>query len=208
MTEHDAPPGADTGAQDSAVELALNWRRLDLEARLGLKAGRYTDTGFVLPLALGLFLGTLAYVGFFAARDTLVGAIFVRRGPIPYWITLFTCWALGILYVKYSKLKLQRQALLLPIIPPARDFVLAPRTAPLVLRRIYGMVDNPQHFVVLNRIEVALSNLKNIGHIADVSQVLSTQAGNDEDRMVTFPRFGAPSSAAPDSVAKLYEQAK
>jgi hypothetical protein len=185
MIEPSVQPGDGVGSQAEAVELVLSWRRQDLEARLGLKAGRYTDTGMVLPLVIGLFVGTLSYVGFFAVRETLLGAVFLQRGSIPYWITLFTCWSLGILYVKYHKLKLQRQALRLPIIPPARDFILAPRTAPLVLRRIYGMVDNPQHFMVLNRIETALSNLKNIGHIADVSQILVTQAANDEDRMVS-----------------------
>lgn len=185
MADHSVPAGTDHGAPSEVPDLVLSWRRQDIEARLGLKAGRYTDTGFVLPLALGLFLGTLSYLGFFAVRDTAVGAVFLQRGSIPYWITLFTCWSLGILFVKHSKLKLQRQALRLPILPPARDFILAPRTAPLVLRRIYGLVDNPQHFMVLNRIESALSNLKNIGHIADVSQILITHAANDEDRMVS-----------------------
>lgn len=185
MATYNVQPGAGSEASGETVGIVLSWRRQDIEARLGLKAGRYTDTGLVLPLALGLFIGALSYLGFFAVRETLLGAIFLQRGSIPYWITLFTGWALGILYVKYSKLKLQRQALRLPIIPPARDFILAPRTAPLVLRRIYGMVDNPQHFMVLNRIEAALSNLKNIGHIADVSQILTTQAANDEDRMVS-----------------------
>ncbi|MCK5803283.1 MAG: MotA/TolQ/ExbB proton channel family protein [Lentisphaeria bacterium] len=109
----------------------------------------------------------------------------MERGQIPYFITFLTTWSLGILWVKSMKLKLQRKALQLPIMPSAADYVLAPRTAPIILRRIYAMVDNPRHFVVLNRIEAALSNLRNIGRISDVSEILTTQAGNDDDHMVS-----------------------
>jgi biopolymer transport protein ExbB/TolQ len=46
-------------------------------------------------------------------------------------------------------------------------------------------VDNPKHFVLLNRIELALSNLSHIGRISDVSEILVTQAENDEARMAS-----------------------
>lgn len=47
------------------------------------------------------------------------------------------------------------------------------------------MVDHPRHFVLLNRIDRALSNLKNIGQVNDVSSILRAQAENDEDQVAS-----------------------
>jgi len=51
------------------------------------------------------------------------------------------------------------------------------------LERIHTLVDSTSHFLLLNRIERALSNLKNIGQISDVSNILQTQAGYDEEQV-------------------------
>ena len=54
-----------------------------------------------------------------------------------------------------------------------------------MLARIHSLVDHPRHFVLLNRIDRALSNLKNIGQINDVSAILRAQAENDEDQVAS-----------------------
>ena len=88
-----------------------------------------------------------------------------------------------ILMLKWRKLKFQKEALKLEIVPHSHDFALAPASARDVLDRIYGLVDDPKHFVLFNRIERALLNLHNIGMISDVSEMLRSQAQNDEDQM-------------------------
>jgi biopolymer transport protein ExbB/TolQ len=69
----------------------------------------------------------------------------------------------------------------LAAVPAEPEFVLTEATAPTVLARIHSLVDHPRHFVLLNRIDRALSNLKNIGQVNDVSSILRAQAENDED---------------------------
>jgi biopolymer transport protein ExbB/TolQ len=68
-------------------------------------------------------------------------------------------------------------------VPPEHDFVLAPTIAPSIVSHLYTLVDNPKHFVLLSRIERALSNLKNLGRVSDVTETLAAQADNDEGLM-------------------------
>jgi biopolymer transport protein ExbB/TolQ len=44
-------------------------------------------------------------------------------------------------------------------------------------------VDHPNRFLLLNRILVALSNLRNIGRIGDVDEILRSQAEREESMM-------------------------
>ncbi len=67
----------------------------------------------------------------------------------------------------------------MPIDP---DFVLNRDTANDVLQRLRSIADSTHHYVLLNRVDRALSNLQNIGRIGDVSDILKTQAEYDENQ--------------------------
>ena len=87
---------------------------------------------------------------------------------------------MSILFVKKRKLSFQRKALDLKPFPDDPDFLLNADSAQHVIAVIHRLVDDSRHFVLLNRIERALSNLRNIGRISDVSDILQTQAEYDE----------------------------
>ena len=90
-----------------------------------------------------------------------------------------------ILCLKSRKITFQAKALDLAAVPQQPDFVLNEATARTVLERIYSLVDHPRHFILLNRIERALSNLHNIGGLSDVSTILKSQAENDENQIAS-----------------------
>jgi len=94
-------------------------------------------------------------------------------------------WAVSIMFVKWSKLRFQRKALGLAAFPAQLDFVLNAETAQSVLERIHTLADSTGHFLLLNRIERGLSNLKNIGQVSDVSSILQAQAENDEAQITS-----------------------
>ncbi len=60
------------------------------------------------------------------------------------------------------------------------EFVLSSATVDQILDRMYELVDDPRKFVLFNRIEIALSNLRNLGRVTDVDEILRTQNENDE----------------------------
>jgi biopolymer transport protein ExbB/TolQ len=100
-------------------------------------------------------------------------------------VVLFFFWSITILFFKSRKLRFQREALALAAVPQQPDFVLTPTTARAVLDRIYTLVDDTRHFLLLNRIERALSNLQNIGQVNEVSDILRTQAEYDEEQLTS-----------------------
>lgn len=166
----------------------LNWAKNDLEQRLGFRGGRFTAANKLLTFVNGALL-TVAFYAFVtialkpAARWRWVGEMFLDRGLTQYVTMFLFFWALSILFVKWRKLCFQRKALELAAIPNQADFILNPESAPPVLERIHTLVDATTNFLLLNRIERALSNLKNIGQISDVSNILQTQAQYDEEQV-------------------------
>ena len=112
---------------------------------------------------------------------------FINRGIGGYLmgagITLLFFWAVTILFIKGRKVSFQRKILALNLIPQDPNFFLNNATARDALLRIRGQVDDPKHFLLLNRIDVALSNLQNIGEIREVASLTNAQASIDEDQV-------------------------
>jgi len=171
-------------------QFQLHWARRDFEQRLGFRGGRFTSVN----KTLAFLIGALLTAGFYGAIVLTVRqwpqtrwftAMFLERGICPYPTMLFFFWALAILFLKRQKLRLQISALDLAAVPQQPDFVLTPQSARTVLDRIHTLVDSTWHFVLLNRVERALSNLHNIGQVGDVSQILKTQAEYDEEQMAS-----------------------
>lgn len=171
----------------STKQHELDWGRSDIEQRLFMAGGRFTQ---VNTLASGIVAGGLT-VGFFMLlgttklADTTFGKILMERGWTQHACVLLTFWSLTILVVKWLKLRLQRRALDLRLLPPEPGFVISASTVDDVLRHIREMVDDPRHFVLLNRIDVALANLRNLGRVGDVDEILRSQASQDESQVET-----------------------
>lgn len=171
---------------DGLFEAApLSWARSDFEQRLGFRGGRFTRVNTWLTALLAAVLSVAFYAALLPMRGTYFGQMFLERGPIPYVLTFFTAWAGVILCVKWTKLQLQQRALTIDVVPGTPDFVLSPQTVEEVQTRILHAVEDPRQFVLFNRIAIALSNLRNLGRVSDVDEILQTQAGNDESVMET-----------------------
>ena len=170
-------------AEPSAT--SLSWSTQDIEQRLGFRGGRHTQVNYMLTFLLGMGM-TLAFYGLLLPfDDTLLATMFTQRGPTPYVIVVLGCWSAAILLVKWRKLAYQRRSLEHQVVPEQHDFVLSSATVEEVLDRIQATVDNPRQFVLFNRICIALSNLRNLGRVSDVDEILRSQAEQDESAMET-----------------------
>ena len=163
----------------------LSWARDDFENRFGFPGAKHTRANsiFCFLLAIALTISFFGCLYFF--NGSYISTMFTDRGPTPYFITLLSYWSLSIIWVKYSKLNLQRRALSLNIVPEKADFVLSPSTAEEILKKIRESVDDPKNFLVFNRIVIALSNLQNLGRTSDVDDILRSQAEHEESSMET-----------------------
>lgn len=95
-------------------------------------------------------------------------------------VVLCSWWCIGMLGAKWFKTNIQVQAVLINDLVPRRgDFVLSPGTSGDILARIRAICDRPKEFLLFRRIEMALSNLENIGEVRDVGAVLESQSDAD-----------------------------
>lgn len=165
----------------------LDWHMGDIEQRFGFTGGKYTDVNIWLvllstSLITGAFFIGLCHVPA-AVRSTKFISMILERGWTPYVMVMFFVMALMILFLKWRKLAFQKKAFKVELIPIGNNFSLNPETALDVLKTLNESVDDPKRFVLFNRIERALLNLKNIGNVSDVSEMLRAQAENDESHM-------------------------
>lgn len=170
----------------TVIEKPLKWHEQDIEQRLGFEGGKFTTVNSILSFLGGSLLAVIAYcILAFGYPDTFIGKMFLLRGFTPYVMMFLFMWALVIILIKISKLRLQRRALQVRIVPEENNFVLSVMTVDQVFGRMYEQVDDPRKFVVFNRVHVALSNLRNLGRITDVDEMLRTQGDLDESTMDT-----------------------
>ena len=166
----------------------LNWEEDDIEQRLGFTGGRYTSANKLLTLLIAVILTIIWFLIVFSLRHYLpkYTQMFLEHGVIPYPVVLLFFWGMAMLFIKSRKLAYQRLALDLAAVPKDSAFVLDRSSAAEVLKRIRTkLVVDPQYFILLNRIDRALSNLRNIGNISEVSSLLRTQAEYDEEQVAS-----------------------
>jgi biopolymer transport protein ExbB/TolQ len=173
------------GAIADYARPALDWSRQDIEQRVGFAGGRFTSTNDILTCILAGVLTAAFYAAIMPLRGRWIADTFTLRGPTPYAIVFLSFWSLAIVFVKWRKLLFQRRALATEVLPEDPSFILSARTVDAVLARVYATVDDPRSFVLFNRIVVALSNLRNLGRVTDVDDILRSQAEQDESATET-----------------------
>lgn len=161
-------------------EVPLAWTRHDIEQRLAFRGGRFTRVNTLLSALIAVVIVIAFFAALIPFDESRFARMFTDQGSIPYAICFFSAWAFSILFLKWRKLRYQKRALKYVVVPEDHDFVLTSATVQTVIDRIHATVDDPRNFVLFNRIVVALSNLKNLGRVADVDDILRSQSETDE----------------------------
>ena len=169
--------------QNARLEIA--WGAQDIENRIGVTGGRFTKVNTFFSFALAAILSTVFYASLMLFEGSRFAEMFTSRGFTPYVIVLLTAWCLTIIGLKHRKLSLQRKALDLQLVPQTSDFVLSVSTVGQIFENMLVKVDDPKRFVLLNRIQIALSNLKNLGNVSDIDEIFRSQSETDESTMET-----------------------
>lgn len=175
-----------TRARSQGSEPLLPWTRRDIEQRFMFRGARHTKVNTLLAMLLGSLLSIAFYASLIplprlGSTAKLFADSFTGQGPVPYAIVFLSAWSLAILFLKWRKLALQRQSLQYEVVPRDPAFVLSGANVDVVLDEMYRVVDEPSHFVLFNRIAVALANLRNLGRIGDVDEILRSQSESDAD---------------------------
>lgn len=167
------------------IRPSLDWSRTDIEQRLGFKGGRFTRSNNLFTGIVAVLFTAATYAILMPFDGHWFADKFLHRGPTPHVMVFLSWWSLAILFVKWSKLRFQRKALSHLVMPSDPGFILSAGTVEPVLSNVYATVDDPRNFLLFNRIVLALSNLRNLGRVTDVDEILRSQAEQDESAVET-----------------------
>lgn len=165
----------------------LDWHIGDIEQRFGFKGEKYTDVNPYFSIVVTVLLTSLFFIVVChlpeSIRNYKIFSMIIQRGWTPYVMVSFFFLSLVILFIKWRKLVFQKKAFKIELVPVGNNFALTSESALDVIKKLNESVDDPKRFVLFNRIERALLNLKNVGNVSDVSEMLRAQAENDESHM-------------------------
>lgn len=158
----------------------LSAQRSDPERRLGVRAGTGMSANTMFSGVVAFILTVIVFALVYASPLSSFRATMLERGPTQYIAVFLGMWCAVILILKRRKLSLQRQALSHSVIPENHEFVLSSQTADHLIRNIHAIAEDPERFIVFNRILIAVSNLKNLGRVSDVDDILRSVGDRDE----------------------------
>jgi biopolymer transport protein ExbB/TolQ len=163
----------------------LSWLRSDTESKFGVRSSRFTSVHSGLCSAFAFAATVCFYAILFLLPHNWFADMFTQRGFTPFLMVFLAFWSVAILFFKGTKIRLQRKALNVFILPDTAHFVLSPNTVNQVMDSIHQQIEQPKNFFLFNRIIGALSNLQNIGNISDVSDILRSYNEQDSEAVET-----------------------
>jgi len=185
MSKSKKPNSTSVYSEQSAV--VLSYKRVDPERFLSLPSGKFTSPSTITPLMFSVIAMAAVYSIAFYKReqyDTVSEWLGINAYyGIPIVIFGFSFWSLSILIFKYFKIRAQRKALSLRIVPDTLGFVLSSSTVDQVIENIESSVEEPRKFMLLNRIILVLKSIRNVGRIADIDEMLMSSADADDSRI-------------------------
>lgn len=153
---------------------------MDFERRCGFTSGTGTYAHPWFTGLIALVLTVLFYLLVTFLPASYYTDLFLKRGPTQHAAVFLGFWCMAILLIKRQKLQVQRRALQYDAFPSSHQFVLSSQTADQVVTKLHENASDPERFIVYNRILVAISNLKNLGKVSDVDDMLRSMADRDE----------------------------
>ena len=167
------------------AEQLLSWELSDVERRLGFAPGRFTQVNSVLTFVSGRStLDRILRLPYVCSRASLGRVHPTRANPIrcrfsSFMVAFHSGYKVAEATIAASRTGCRDRA--------GRSSV---RTFSSYGTYCGGECEIPRStiptvFLLLNRILVALSNLKNIGRIGDVDEILRSQADREESMMET-----------------------
>lgn len=165
---------------DSNYQPPLRYFAMDIEHRLGITSNTGTSYSAWLTGVAALLATVSLYGILFLLPSSFYRDMLVLRGWTQHAAVFFGFWCTFILLMKRHKLRIQKKALGYAVIPTDHQFVLSSQTADQVVAQIHANAADPERFLVYNRILIAISNLKNMGRVSDVDDILDSLGERDE----------------------------
>jgi biopolymer transport protein ExbB/TolQ len=163
--------------------------------RLGWKETDPTNPNGFITFAIGLLI-TCTWFGIvypFVPKPTVsvadytsmqwLGNLFFKHFTVSFMNTLFFCWAAAIIYMKVQKLRHQREALLLDVLPLEFGQEINAQNVGSFIDHLYNLPHRLRDSLMVNRLRKALELFEVRQSVSDVSGMMSSQSDIDSARI-------------------------
>ena len=113
-----------------------------------------------------------------------IANLFYKHFTVSFLNTLFFFWAGTIIYLKLLKLRHQRRAMLLDVLPRSLGNTIDASNVGAFIDHVYGLPVSLRDSLMVNRIRKALEFFEVRQNVADVSTLMSSQSGIDGSRII------------------------
>ena len=163
--------------------------------RLGWKETDPTNPNGFVTFGIGIVI-TLAWFGIvypFVPKPSIpvsdytsmqwLGNLFFKHFTVSFMNTLFFCWAAAIIYMKVQKLRHQREALLLDVLPLEFGQEINSQNVEAFIDHLYNLPHRLRDSLMVNRLRKALELFEVRQSVSDVSGMMSSQSDIDSARI-------------------------
>ncbi|MCB1227390.1 MAG: MotA/TolQ/ExbB proton channel family protein [Verrucomicrobiales bacterium] len=172
----DSPP-ADHGQEDLSYDKSRAQRG-------GWEETDPANPNIWLALSIGA-VATAAWYGivFALSPDSYLRGLFANRGWVNYMETFFFFWAIGILYLKGQKLRHQKTALYLDVLPVEIGNEVNAQNVPHFIDNLYALPGRLRDSLMVNRIRKGLELFEARQNNGEVATMMSAQSDIDSNRI-------------------------
>lgn len=172
-----APPGASSsnGAPQNASKAN--------EIAFGDSDSASSDIPMIPSGLLGLAFTVLTFAATYPLRWNLFGQLFWDRGVIPYFLTFAFCWAIVILVMKARNLKVQKECMLLDVLPVEISDEISLKSLDRFVNHIRSLPGASSSSFLINRVLRGIEHFRVRKSAAETVTMMESQAALDANNV-------------------------
>lgn len=167
-------PGRSTGA-----------RRGRTRARAKTHRFEGTDVHPLESVLYGFAVSVVFLVALFPFRDWYLGELFYKRGWVPFALVFLMSWSAAILFLKWRKLKTQKETMLFDLLPTSISQDITPENIDAFVEHINGLPTEAADSFLVNRVLRGLEHFRVTRNSAEVAARLATQSDIDANAVAS-----------------------
>ncbi|WP_437193159.1 MotA/TolQ/ExbB proton channel family protein [Planctomicrobium sp. SH527] len=133
---------------------------------------------------LGLAFTVLIFLATYPLRWNLFGQLFWDRGVIPYFLTFAFGWAVAILIMKARNLKIQKECMLLDVLPTEISEEISLKSLDRFVNHIRGLPGASSSSFLINRVLRGIEHFRVRKSAAETVTMMESQAGLDANNVM------------------------
>lgn len=156
----------------------------NMQASGGRPVGMQSNSDFAnvhpwLSLGIGVGFAVVFYLAMLVVRGSYVSDLFLERGWVPCVVVIFFGWSVGILILKYLRLRTQRVALLVEVLPIQINYEINSSNISQFIEHIARIPEKLSRTYMVSRMRRGLEHFAIRRSNPDVARMMQSQSDID-----------------------------